>query len=522
MKSKDYFRLARITLKQRKKSTAATVRGLAIGFIILVPLIVSLFGVNLSIKRQLNEAPYLLYGQLNMSDYRIEKDKLEITESDKRTIVGSEHIDFFTDNNDISNMIVYETHLLRSRSGDDNIITLEIEGGKQKVLRDSTAEEYYFSLIDTKKSDTYFPKNLTENYPGGIFIEGMSQGFSNDGKKQVIISERMLKRNGLTAEDVYGKKITLNAENYFYSYENNERNDLGGYICKNYEVVGVIKELVTGLYTSNSSAITNAFMYSDMFFTDVNVYSADGEGLLKPYYEIEAETGWKKTKYNNLEQKDILNEEFMMLAPQRIGFDNNNLTLFSTNIYLEGISFAHLDKAIRKTNNYISKALNIERETVSESAAFARYKWIFEIIRTVSYVFGIVGIIIVLCAIINLYSTIKNSVEGRKFYLTMMRAIGARDKVIPKLYFIESVITISKANIFIATIGFAISAGLKIIIDRVLILKNVVYALGIPWSSIVLCVVMVVIGLYAVGLLFAYLCSYRLSKKPIVTVLKNY
>lgn len=537
MKNREYFRLARLTLKQRKKSSSATVRGLAIGFIILIPLIVVLFGCNVSINKQLNQTPYFLYGHMTMSDYRIPMQGTSAEMRASKTISGSENISFFTENEDISDLIVYERHILKDGITDHSEITFSIEN-RQKIL--SGAEESYFSIIDNKKSSCFFPKNLVDNYQEGIFVGNCDQGFTNKGKKQVIVAEKILKKNGLTAEDVYMKNISISAENYFYtaSFKENisisedsfsygkqdeEREYLSGYICQNYKVVGVVKEEVSTLYTFSNTYTQNPFMYSDMFFTDENVYFNDGESL-KPYYEANEQTGKREIKYNNLDQKDTFNEEFMMLSALDSKIGSNISTVFNTNIYFESASYSALEKAITKAEKHIETVLRkkIIFSPVNESALFLKLYNTYKQIRAASYVLGIVGIIIVLCAIINLYSAIKNSVETRKLYLTLMRAIGARDKVVPKLYFAESIITISKANLFIATIGFAISAVLKIVLDTILEVKNVTYALSIPWIVIVVCIIAVVAGLYAIGLLFSYLCSYRLSKKPIVAVLKNY
>lgn len=515
MKTKEYFRLAYLNLKSRRKSARATVRGLAIGFIILIPLIVVLAGLNISITKQLNKVPYVLFGKVSMSDYRVETSN-DVQNGTIHNLSGSKNINFFMENELLKSKIVYELHSLKSKVSytQEDTVWYSIDNSTLKALRDKSGDyENYYSVIDIGKSQNLFPQNLVKNFPDGIFVEGCDQGFTNNEKKQVIVAEKFLTLQRLKPKDVYKKKITL-VKAFTLNYQEETC-----YLCKDYEVVGVIKSEVSKIYSYGVSYDQYAYMNSDMFFTDVNVYK-DGEGVLKPRYE-ENSKGWRSKIYDNWEKRNEYNQEYMMLG--REVFNNkNNTTIFSTNIYFESSSYANLKKAADSVDSYIKKTLCEEADALDMSAPYIKYYYTYKEINIASFVFGIVGSTIALCAIINLFSSIKSNVEERKFYLTMMRAIGARDRAIPNLYIAESAIVITKANIFLAVIGFLISYGLKILIGRLMEIKNISVNLGIPWSVIAICVSVTVVALYALGFLFAYICSYRLSKKPIINVLKNY
>ena len=64
MKVKDYMRLAKVSLKSRKKSTRATVMGIAFGLILLMPIIFLGIGLNADLKKTINENPEMLYAQV--------------------------------------------------------------------------------------------------------------------------------------------------------------------------------------------------------------------------------------------------------------------------------------------------------------------------------------------------------------------------------------------------------------------------------------------------------------------------
>ena len=61
MKVNDYWRLAKISLKARKKATRSTVSGMSISLIIIVPIIFAMVALYASILPQLNKNPETLY-----------------------------------------------------------------------------------------------------------------------------------------------------------------------------------------------------------------------------------------------------------------------------------------------------------------------------------------------------------------------------------------------------------------------------------------------------------------------------
>jgi hypothetical protein len=509
MRYKEYHRLAKLSLQSHKKSTSAIVSGLATGFIILLPLLVVFFGINISANKQLNANPYLLYMEINMSDYRIETDNIATPTS--RTLSGSKNIDYFINTQLAKDIIVYEPHRL---SSDFEYYT---EDNDYKPI--NLAEfKSYFSIIDLDKSNAFFPNNLIKYFPEGIFNKGYDQGFTGDGKKQVVLSEKMLTRNNLKAGDVYLKKITIRCNNTF-EFEKDANTKLSGYLCKDYTVVGIIKNEVSALYEITTSF--TPYMYSEMFFTSANVYKY-GQGILKPILKNNGTDEYKYLYYENLNEKDFLNEEYMMLGWGQGGKRNSNSTntIFTTNVHFESDSYKNLNKHNVMAHKHISEIYDDgPASTISTSLTYEKFNSLFEAANILSYLFGIVSLIIVMCSLINLYTTIKHSVEQSRFYLTMLRAIGAYDKAVIKLYLTQSFIISSRANIFVSTIGSVLCIGLKLITDNLLKISKLQYNISIPWHIIIICIISTIALIYALSLTFAFACTYKLSKKSIVSIL---
>lgn len=524
MKTKDYFLLAKRSLKERKKATAATISGLAVGFIILIPILILLLGLNVNINKQLNAAPYLLYGETSMTDYHEHTTDFYNVKTNNYNVSGSKNLPYFINDDNIDNLIVFERHVLPNVYGASYALTYRIDENAFNPLsvKKGVGSSFY-SIIDIEKSKAFFPRGLTDNYNGGIFVKGCDSGFSATGKGEVVIAEKLLTLNGLTANDVYQKNITLAVKDSI-NLSPTEKTEVCGYICSNYKIVGVIRNEVSELYCFNNSYNMYSYMYSDLFFSSASVYS-DGQGVLKPVQKADS-NGNKYLVYDNLKDKDVLNQTYMMLGwfrDSQIAINGNNeTTIFSTCLFFESLSYSLLHKSVIGMENRINAVFNSESSIISLSPAFTKYEQVYREVNAASVILGVVGLIVAICAVINLYSSIKHSISQRKIYLTFLRAIGAKDSVIPRLYFTEATVIISRAALFIGTIGLVISIILKLSIDKVLSLSGVSYSLGIPWAVVIVCVVSMILLLYMIGLCLAYFCAFRLSKRPIVSVLKDY
>lgn len=134
---------------------------------------------------------------------------------------------------------------------------------------------------------------------------------------------------------------------------------------------------------------------------------------------------------------------------------------------------------------------------------------------------GTVGAVIALCAVINLFCSVKYNVNSRKYYLTVMRAIGARDSVVPKLFMLEAAIAVGTACCALISIGFGLSVALKFVLEKALKFASVEFSFVIPWGVIAGCVFASAALLCVLGLLFAWSCTVKLSRTPIVEVLKD-
>jgi len=146
-------------------------------------------------------------------------------------------------------------------------------------------------------------------------------------------------------------------------------------------------------------------------------------------------------------------------------------------------------------------------------------------ISSILMILSIFSIIILLTALINLFNTIMHSVQSRKNYLGVMRAVGAKSKDIPKLYFFEVIRMICIAFAWIAGIGIALCIVVKIVIDKIFTSAIGGYAkiitISLPWYLIPIVILAIMAILFVVGLIFALGCSVKIAYKPIVESLEE-
>ena len=165
---KNYFTLARRSIKEHKRSTATTILGIAFGFVCVIPVFILLFNMQVTINTKLNSSPYVVYGNVSMVDYR---DDIEESAKDYILLSGKQHIQEILNEEKISSSIVYEFVSLRDIN--NSLPVSCYVNGEERVNKQFKSNEYgHISIIDTTKSDNVFPKNLVNHIDGGIFVEG--------------------------------------------------------------------------------------------------------------------------------------------------------------------------------------------------------------------------------------------------------------------------------------------------------------------------------------------------------------
>lgn len=476
MKIKEAFYLAKLDLSTSKKTNSIIVFMLSVSMIIIIPVFVLWISVNVSLSKEINSRPYMLYAQSEMKDYRVE------TTNEEGKISGFENIDKF---DNIDSAIVYERYDLPC-SPKYYEVTMSVNG----KTYDLSESDFYYNIIDLDKSKYYFPHNLDSM--NSIYVDNCDASFKGTGQKQVVVSQTVLDELCLTPTDVYGKTMSI--------YSASSRIGIEGYLCYEYKIVGIIKREISEMYDDGS------YMDSGFFFCSSNVYK-DGIAVLKPTmtgngYEFE---------YRNTDNKEALNKDYMMLGIGSNIYAQDSYS--STCVYIEAGDYTALTSLISSLNR---KGIDTEN-----SAIYDNYKKLYDIANILTFILGTVGVVSFAITLLYYYLNLKFSIYKRRHSLTIIRALGGQDSDIPKIHILQSNILCAISSLIFAVVGGTLCGFIKYVIKSIITVNNVPFAVTIPTWTIFVSILTMMIVMFAITNIIAFYCARNLSKKPIINILRT-
>ncbi|MEG2085181.1 MAG: ABC transporter permease [Clostridia bacterium] len=569
MKIKEYKRLAKISLKSRKKTTRSTVRGIAFGLILLAPIIFLAFGINGDLTKKLNANPQLLFGNLKVAAERSNaKDSKFVYDQStgmqtSTQVFGSEHYAEIEGVVDNSNAVYFEglqnDRLNYDNNGgssggsgyfdtgckfgfnDDRLARYEINGS-DNVLK----ERSKVAIVDLQKSNNMLTTKALTTAIGDIFVEGCNKGFYGNARGQIILAEEMVETFDLTPAQVYGKKFTWQYQNSSNGNvmldddnnpnnilpDNTRGNEFDCYLCYKYEVVGVIKKEVTQKMREIHGNYKILPLNSAMILARTSLVNDNGE-ILEPVLTLQEDEDQKRqsviaTYTKDAEQLKKQNQQFIMIGANvysnAFGYKGVNP---NTDILFGAESYKDLNNKITDLtqifkNSFEDGNASLDAKGTFGSETFFSFSIIFTVFQYASLIMISIGGIIFFAAMVNLFNTIMHSVNSRKNYLGVMRAIGAQSKTIPMLYIFETLAIFRRALVWIAIFGGAICIGIKLAIDMAFRRTGAVMGitLSISWVYIILTFLIIMAVLLLFGWLFSYICTKKISRQPITEVLE--
>lgn len=435
----------------------------------------------------------------------------------------------------------------------------------------------FAAVLDAERSSgmkggQFEPVKLGKRF-GSIYIDGMNKGFTGDGKGQVIVSEALLVLMGLKSADVYGHRISLeytdgsgtrgtsvpiDDDSDTSNNDYDKANSLYGNtkeikLFNQYEVVGVIKKEVTQAamqtvkgYNRNSHLMN--LMQNVVFLTtasrdyapgkaleaEINFYASSnsqnmgGEGAYIATYPADFDS--YNDEYLGLGSNDFTSlTEFTSYSSSGGTSTHSRYLVPTEKLFVDAADYAQLDKIVGQAAGVLS-TLNssFTRDVVAQYYATDVYSSMYMLYMIFSYVIlvlGVFGGIVFFAAMVNLFNSIAHSVDSRKHYLGVMRAIGAPGGTIAKMYLAESLTIFRRAAIWIIIFAGIICTGLCILINFTFSYMNESLMamfgieLGISWLYIPVAIAASLVMLVIIGALFSFFLSRNVAKKPITQIL---
>lgn len=560
MKSKDYIYLARESVKSRKKSTKTTVRGIAFGLVLILPVLFFSLAYYLDFTSEINKQKSVYCFSLNTFNV-IQNEKDTVSTMNWSVVFNYDIIDELSQTGQVTEKIVSEFFQLGYGYFHDDEIGTDIKIGEDEFQRlrvaNNNQTELLFNKIRVLHYDSsagkLYPdsaqKDFQKKYDGNIIMQGDTFSSQTKGAKEIIISERLVDFLGYTVQEIIGEPLTLKNKYYANKYsdgfvdnDNNPNNDIittndntiyEFLLCEDFTIVGVISK--------DYYKLNNMGYDTDIIITDASVYTDSEYNSYKPAVNrIKTSINERENDYytvytypvNNIinhANTCISSEKFFpaygygLMPISALNYDHTESTM---KVLLQFKNYNGATMCDKLINNRLDKLKTGDVSYVQSNhsnSLFSSLSLINKISAIVILVFLIFGGVVLLATLINLFNTIQYSVESRRNYMGMLRAIGAKNFCIKNLYFTEVIIIFLKAIIRTVIIGGVLCVLVKIGFDYGFAYVKDIFGINLSLNLIYLPIVIGIIIIFAIliALLYAMVCCLPLCNKPILKVLKE-
>ena len=561
MKYNDYKRLGKISIQSRKKSTKNTVRGISFGLILLIPIIFFGLAFYIDLTGTVNNIKSISSFNVTTNHYNDDSGNIVYNEDDYQimpllaynnlnNMISFEGVEDYlvSEKYDLPTLfnITYPNDAVSKLIIDEKIVELDFYEYNEeypfddqntipssiKFLHQDLSSQPYISQAEADDLKKHYNKDSE-------FIAG--SGFTGDGKKQVILSEAFIKRYDINIDDILNKKVDLQMpasldntilldddnipDNQYNQEIYNEYIGKTITIFKDFTVVGIIDEDLFKLQSrDNDSHIwfhKNSLYGEETFFPTITNYRMEYEQWYEEYH---------LATYENeiLATMQAANDYGAVFIPFGLG------GIFLRDSYWNQYYQPVLQTLIQCEDYYsamtVERSLNAVHETVFGERGYLITNNTFSLFSQI-YTTGLYLIVILLCfggtiffaTLLNLYNSINYSVQSRKNYIGVMRAIGAKESLIPKLYFIEIMLIFMRAFIWILIFSGLISFGIKSLVDYGFrtISDVLTVTLELNFIYFPITIILMVLFEFLVALIYSQVACRYVSKKPILEILKD-
>ena len=558
MRWKDYWYLGKISTRSRKKSTRNTVVGFSFGLIMLVPVLFFSFSFYLDLTAAINSTHNISSFYVTTVHEKEQKDGMvgDSIVGDETSLLGKTERDKLQSKvgSDIKEIIRQEYFYISSPQNKFYLNGQEIfflnetgEFGNQNEVNES------IKIIGNGDGCGHIVPN---GYIEDLKKKGKSfliagEGFSESEKGEILVSERFAYRYGKTPQELLGKKLTLTTQvsnskgDTFIDNDNDPDNVFSestieetyqSEYFRDFKIVGVISE---DYYLLNERVKNDSHLWisGKSYYSETDVF----EGKYLPYIRINVS---EQNGYTSITRVVTYPEGFRsmrdaaikdgMFFPSIPG--GEYYSPYQQNVRLEdgllrnAVSYTVQCKdykSAKRTATILDagyKRLGMDYFTGQEAYCTSAYQKFLLLDQVGSYMVTalcVFGGIIFFATLLNLYNSVQYSVQARRHYLGMMRAIGAQQSVLRRLYFVEILILFRKCILWVLIFGGGISYLIKFLVDMAFADSTWVYGVVIRLNFWYFGLAFAIaLGLcFLIAYLFSRIACIGVTRKPILEIL---
>ena len=556
MKARDYGRLARLSLKSRKKTTRQTVVGIAFGLIMLFPLLFIMMAFYGGFTQEINKDA----GSRTFNISYVDK-KFSNANNNNISYCYSEHKSYIDNVNGIEKTLNYTLNL--TFIDVDVPPTFSIDDGKQvefKTAKRVAINTVGTMVIDSANATNPFLTSDTKNgtretlLAGKTFSEGNSKG-------EVMVSSAFCTAYDLDQSTIVGRKLSFNTYTMRFGMNFSSSDTEMGYdeiglryarktpCFKDYTVVGVYNSLIynKGTFRKNASTIQN----NDEVSKNANIYfwitsdSIDPTGASYPTFKEADKTetweGETRTNHNEwayypehpLTTGKAVTADGYAYFPLGLGVLNNAFSNihYTSSEMIEYKSFDVAKAAYNDILNYYEDSYDqavIENANIQGStfapATFVVYLQFYDIFLYVSLGLAVLGGVIFVATLLNLINTLHFSIKSMRGFLGICRAEGLRRNGVIRLFLNQILWIFFYAYIATTIIGTAACVGIIFGFNSTvssLFEEMSTITVTLQWYFIPIALGALIVVTTIISLVFSVLLAGKTSRTPVLEILSE-
>lgn len=552
MKGRDYRRLARLSLKARKKTTRQTIVGISFGLILLFPLLFLALGFYMGFNQEVDKNVSFRTFNVSYVDRKASSNYVTYCYSENKEKIAS--LPGINKDIEFQNLGLYPFDLSYK-------IDEPEEPGKFNL--DANARIAYNIYNIDKGNDPYIDGDYKLNPAALVSGKYFSEGTASKG--EVMVSSSFARKTGLRNSELVGHTLTLTTSASFgndgmqvstsntESYMIDSLRDLDDFdIVHNFKIVGIFSSTIyksgstrdniqkTLLDSNNREAEIDTYFWFTSASLDPNGKSFP-EKIAQQVSNEDSEQVWYNQWYYYETTPDevakSLNEDGYLYAPY--GFctydiyatkrDNDTFKYNSTEL-LEFNSFNSARNAFNTIEECLKNSTTVTGETISANTeklalpGFTQYLAFYDIFLYICLAFSILGGVIFIATLLNLINTLHFSIESMKGFLGICRAEGLRRRGVVRLFLNQIYWIFFYGLIFTAVFGGGICVGIKMLFDNSVksTFKDMTsLSFTIQWYYLPISFGILIVVTALISIVFSNLLAGKTSRTPILDILSE-
>ena len=553
MRKLDYLRLGRISLKANRKTTIQTVIGISFGLVLLFPLLFLIIGFYGGFDAELNNETSYRTHRIMYSSEVTHQGKvlcLEKYEKDINKLFGIEH------------KVKMDYCYLYNKDGYP--VSFSLNGGERfdaiKPKTVSSTDRFLgIEIIDEKYATKPFfdaDYNIFGNplVAGRVFSKKKSKG-------EIMVSTKFLKDYGLKVSDVVGSTISVynsvKTTRSTYSTSKDEVISPAEYkeaveipIFLNFKIIGVYNSDLYYRRSPRTYSISFDFSsetetnlsHKDYFWISSASLGENGNPIAPERVIKEKEASNKITYQTWYYYSDTPSNLANSITGQGYAFLPHGLGAFNRSIfypsytsqeYVEFYNFQFARQAFNKVKDFYRKSVTGENpddlsvysyDLDNASLRLTRYQKFYDNFSYICVLLASFGGIIFVATLLNVINTMHFSVESRKGFLGICRAIGMKKSSVRKLFFSQLLIIFLRSYLSTIVFGGAACIAIKYLFDQQV--SDAIFAetqmdITLGWWYIPISLVLIVILTTLLSFFISVILVRKVNKTPVLEILSE-